>query len=87
MRGEGRDVGEVRARESDLVSWRGGSPRNNGFSFYVCFTLYLNIHTCVTQKLGLAACLETNWVLIQSGGFIFVVWEELKLPIFDSLTR
>lgn len=80
-------MGEVRARESDLISEWGGSPRNNGISFCVCFTLYLNIHTCVTQKLGLSACFKTNWVLIQSGGFIFVVWEELKLPIFDSLTH
>ena len=86
MRGEGRDMGEVRGRESDLISW--GSPRNNGFSFCVCvcFPLYLNVHTCVTQKLGLAACFKTNWVLIQSHDFI-VVQEELKLPIFDSLTH
>ena len=70
-----------------MISFHGGPQGIMGsHSVCVCFPLYLNVHTCVTQKLGLATCFKTNWGLIQSHDFI-VVQEELKLPIFDSLTH
>lgn len=73
--GEGRkDMGEVRARESDLISW--GSPRNNG-SHSVCF---LSEHTpCVTQNLAWLLALKLTGFSLSNHDFT-VVWEEPASP-------
>lgn len=82
MRGEGRDMGEVRARESDLISW--GVPKEKWVLILcVCVSPYIWTYTPVLLK-------TLAWLLaLKLTGFLFkvVVQEELKLPIFDCLTH